>query len=512
MSRRSALLVLASCCVAARAIAQPDVPDGFAVEAVVLDPFDSPPIGFAWLPDGRTLVIEKDTGRVRLAVPGSTASGVILTIPDVTTQVERGLLGVAVDPNWPARPYVYFHATRTGSVIHITMYTASGDLTDTASTNLTLGDPYVLLNDIPDLATTHNGGTLRFGPDGLLYVSLGEDVRPCEAQNLAQPHGKILRLDVSAMPGSGLGPPPKADITPAGNPFTGGDWQGLTYTYGLRNPFRFTVDSQMGNLYIGDVGHLTWEEVDELVQGQDAGANYGWPEYEGPLQDPVGGATDCSTPPFVPPAYVYPNPPGAGVAAIVCGPRYRAGPHAPYVFPRAYDGTLFVADFYGGWIRRLARGGVGWSITDSVAGQPSVLQWAGNLGQIVDLQQGPDGALYFMSFINGGVVRGLHRIVNTLPSDAGEGAEFRRVRSVPNPARRGAGVRLEFDLEGASTVRARIFDPAGRLVCTLGPASESGALHWNGLHRDGRRAGAGLYVFEIEAVGWRARGKIVMEP
>ena len=106
MSRHSALLVLAACLVTTRATAQPDVPDGFAVESVVLDPFDAAPIGFAFLPDGRALVIEKDTGNVRLAMPGSTTSVVILTIPSLTTDSERGLLGVAVDPAWPARPYV----------------------------------------------------------------------------------------------------------------------------------------------------------------------------------------------------------------------------------------------------------------------------------------------------------------------------------------------------------------------------------------------------------------------
>ena len=512
MSRRSIFVVLTSCLLVARAAAQPDVPDGFTLESVVLDPFDGAPIGFAFLPDGRRLVIEKDTGNVRLAMPGTTSSVVILTIPLLTIDSERGLLGVAVDPNWPARPYVYFHSTRIGNVIHITMYTASGDLTNPGSTNVVLGNPYVLLNDLPDGSNVHNGGTLRFGPDGLLYVSLGEDSRRCEAQNLAFALGKILRLDVSAMPGIGTGPPPKADITPVENPYTGGEWQRLVFARGLRNPFRFTVDPQTGNLYIGDVGHATWEEVNELNMMQDGGANFGWPQFEGPVENPIGGAPGCSTPPFVSAIALYPNP-VVGVAAIVCGPRYRTDAHAPYAFPRAYDGDVFFADFYEGWIRRIHFDAGTWSVADSVAGQPSATSWAGNLGQIVDLQQGPDGALYVLSFINGGVARGLHRIVNTLPSDvAAETAGAFRVRSVPNPARLGSGARFECTLGRSNAARVRVFDAAGRLVRTLVPApAASGDLVWDGRHTDGTPAAAGLYVYEFESQrGERAHGKILL--
>lgn len=496
-----------------RAAAQADVPDGFAVQSVVLDPFDASPIGFAFLPDGRILVIEKDSGQVRLATPGNTASVVIATVPNVTTQLERGLLGVAVDPDWPARPYVYFHATRTGATIHITMYTATGDLTDPSSTNLTLGSPYTLLDDIPDVTTNHNGGTLRFGPDGFLYASLGEDTGSCQAQDLALPLGKILRLDVSAMPGPGSGPPPKADITPADNPFVGGEWQRLVYARGLRNPFRFTIDPRSGNLYIGDPGHINWEEVDELVQAGYTGDNFGWPEYEGSLQDPDPSGTNCSTPPFVAPIYQYPNPP-ADVVAVIGGPLYRTDSQAPYSFPAAYDGDLFLADFYGAWIRRLERSGASWSVADSVAGQPRALRWASNLSQIADLQQGPDGALYVMSFVSGGMPRGLHRIVNTLPSAVDERADTGspRVRNLPNPAARGTGVRFEFELGHEQAARIRIFDPAGRLVRTLqpGPAS-SGSVSWDGRSQDGRPVRPGLYLFELRTrTGDRAGGKIVL--
>ena len=392
------------------------------------------------------------------------------------------------------------------------MYAASGDLADPGSTNLVLGNPYVLLNDLPDQSNVHNGGTLRFGQGRFLYVSLGEDARRCEAQNLAMPLGKILRLDVAAMPGMGIGPPPKSDITPADNPYTGGEWQRLVLARGLRNPFRFTADPATGNLYIGDVGHVTWEEVNELNAIQDGGANFGWPGFEGPVENPIGGASGCSTPPFVSAIALYPNP-VADVAAIVCGPRYRIDAHARYSFPRAYDGDIFFADFYAGWIRRLRFDAGVWSVADSVAGQPSALSWASNLGQIVDLQQGPDGALYVMSFINGGVARGLHRIVNTLPADVGEetvGAF--RVRSVPNPARPGFGTRFECTFPDARAACVCVYDAAGRLVRTLVPPhTASGDLHWDGRRADGTPAAPGFYVYEFESRhGEHAHGKIIL--
>lgn len=514
--KRSAwtLLLLVGLAAAPRpAPAQARLPNGFALQSVVLGPFDSPPVGFAFLPDGRLLVIEKDTGQVHLAPVGSTASVVVATLPNLTTEQERGLLGVAVDPSWPARPYVYFHSTRAGAAIHITMYTAAGDLGDPSSTNLTLGSPYTLLDDISDLWSTHNGGTLRFGPDGFLYASIGDDSRSCEAQILGSPLGKILRLDVAGMPGPGSGPPAKADLVAAGNPFAGGDWQRLVYAYGLRNPFRFGIDAASGDLYVGDVGLDVWEEIDALVQAGYTGANFGWPEFEGPLQDPEWHSVDCSLPPpYVDPIHVYPNPP-TGVAAVTGGPRYRTDALAPYGFPRAYDGEVFLADFYGRWIRRLTpAGGGAWVVADSVAGQPSALRWADGFGQIADLQQGPDGGLYFAQFSSGALPRGVHRIVNTLPSDIAAAGGRAWIRATPNPASTRGGVVLHYRPAGSEPAHLRIHDVAGRLVRSLGVASAGGGVRiWDGCDRRGRRVAPGVYFVALATPsGPTVRSKLVL--
>jgi len=494
-------------------VAAQNLPTGFVFQQVVGEPFGSNPVAFAFLPDGRSVLLEKDTGVVRLSAVGSGTSTAIATIPNVVAGAERGLLGVAVDPSWPARPYLYFHACKTGDVIHIVMYTATGDLSAPSSVAMTLGSPFVLVDDIPDRFANHNGGTLRFGTDGHLYVSIGDDSRGCDAQDTGILSGKILRLDVSHMPGAGTGPPPRADITPAGNPFPGPDPDArLVWALGLRNPFRFTIDPQTNDLYVGDVGLETWEEMD-AIPAAGGGTNYGWPEFEGPLQDPDPNFADCSTGPFATPLYYYPNPAGGQVAAVSGGPRYRPNPFSPLSFPSVYNGDLFFCEFYARWMRRLTFTGSGWSLAAPVPGQPSAENWAQNIGSVSDLQAGPDGALYLLVMFNSGPARGLHRIVNTLPSDADVGGpELAGARFVPNPGRVARGVTLHFAPTWATPIELRVYDVGGRLVRVLetGPRP-NGSLFWDGRRRDGTAVGAGLYVYRlVTPSGASAEGRVLL--
>lgn len=488
------------------------LPTGFALQDVVLEPFATNPVGFAFLPDGRILVIEKDSGNVRLAASGAGTSAVIATIQGVTAGDERGLLGVAVDPTWPARPYVYFHFTHTDSTVHVTMYTASGDLALPGSTNMTLASPYLLFKGIGDVYTHHNGGTLRFGPDGCLYVSAGDDGIACEAQDIDRPNGKILRLFVANMPGTGSGPPPLGDITPADNPFFGStDNARLVYAYGLRNPFRFTVDFPTGNLYIGDVGLLAWEEVDELVALGYTGNNYGWPALEGFVPPPC--CTECAShPPFTDPVHVYANPTDPDLSAVViAGPRYRRAPDAPSSFPFEYVGDVFIAEFYAGWIRRLKRTGDAWDIAPAVPGQPDAGSWANGIPYITDFQLGPDGALYFVNMIGIALPRGVHRIVDLGSTDTAAAVVGAGIRTVPNPGRAGAGLSIRYHL-AAAVLEVRVYDASGRLVRTLRPASgAANALHWDGRDDRGREAAPGLYLLRLTlAHGKPLHGKITL--
>ncbi|HLG93491.1 MAG TPA: PQQ-dependent sugar dehydrogenase, partial [candidate division Zixibacteria bacterium] len=328
------------------------VPTGFVDQLVVGGL--SQPAAFAFLPDGRILFTEQKTRRIRMIVNGAiSTTDPIITITDVqTTGNEQGLLGIAIDPEWPARPYVYVYFDQTGSsMIYLSMFTATGDLSDPNSHNLSLGSRYNIITDIPDGASNHNGGTIRFGPDSMLYASLGEDADPCKAQDSTSFKGVILRISVDSLPGSGSGPATKSAITPSDNPFPGPSANArLVWAYGLRNPFRFNIDGQTGSLYIADVGQGTWEEVSECAGGE----NFGWPFREGPATRTVAGCTEpggSGNGSFVPPIAYY-NRTGF-TASIVSAGLYRpiAGPNF-FNFPPEYNGDYFFIDYYQGFMRR----------------------------------------------------------------------------------------------------------------------------------------------------------------
>jgi len=486
------------------------VPHGFELQPVVSGPFDANPVGFAFLPDGRILILEKNTGNVRLATAGASTSTTIHTIPAVAPTYEGGLLGVAVDPAWPERPYLYFHVSRTNTVIQVLRYTGLGELDVESSSDLQLIDPYIVLGDLPDQQGIHQGGTLRFGPDGYLYVSIGDDGSPCDAQDRTRFNGKILRIDVAGLPAEGGGPPPKTVLAPPTNPYpAGGDNEALVYAYGFRNPFRFTIDSATGDLYVGDVGESTYEEVDELPSTM-AGANFGWPEYEATLPDPVAGADTCSTGPFTAPVFEYLHSPTLQ-ASIVCGPVVHPVAGSAFGFPPAYDGDLFVSEFFAGWIKRLVRGAGGWDIAAPVPGQAEWENWAVGLPAISDLQLGPDGALYFMQHLSGSPLeRGLYRIIDTASTDAGQPGTSLKIEAFPNPMRVGADTvaRFTFGEESASLC---IFDAIGRRVWQA--RTHAGTAFWDGSTAGGERSGAGIYFYELEtASGRRATGKLTRVP
>jgi cysteine-rich repeat protein len=384
------------------------LPTGFTDEVVTSGL--SQPASFAFLPDGRILVVEQVTRRIRLIV-GGLATGPLHTIADVNTSgSERGLLGIAVDPGYPARPYlyVYFSHTGTPNTNYISMFALTGDLSDGSSTNLQVdaASRFNILTDIPDNASNHNAGTLRFGPDGALYASLGEDADACAAQTLGSLKGAILRLSVGSLPGAGSGPPAKSTLVPSGNPFPGpNDNARLTFAYGLRNPFRFHVDPATGDLFIGDVGLIDFEEADRAVGGE----NFGWPFREGPLIRTPGGCSEPGGPggsTYDAPITYYDR--SGFTAAIIGAGLYRQVDY-PFdlSFPPEYDGDYFFADYFQGFLRRVKESGGAWSPAPA-PGQPNADDWATQISTPGDFLPGPDGALYYLSQFGGGGT--LHRI------------------------------------------------------------------------------------------------------
>jgi glucose/arabinose dehydrogenase len=310
-------------------------------------------------PDGRIFVCEQG-GALRVI-----KNGALLATPFVSLSVnalgERGLLGVALDPAFAVNGYVYVYYTTSSSPIHnrISRFTASGDVAVSASE--------VVLLDLDDLsgATNHNGGAIHFGPDGRLYVAVGENALPSNAQSLTNLLGKVLRINSDG-------------TIPVDNPFYGSTSgrNRAIWALGLRNPFTFAFRPGTGRMFVNDVGASTWEEIDDGI----AGSNYGWPQTEGP--NPAGASGVRY------PLYSYAH--DGSTCAIAGGAFYDP---ASVTFPADYVGSYFFADLCAGWIKRFDPASS--AVTAFAAGVPNP----------VDLLVGADGSLYYLARGDGSVVR-----------------------------------------------------------------------------------------------------------
>lgn len=312
-----------------------------------------PPVtSMAETPDGRVLVATQN-GEVRVVEGGALLDTAALTIA-VDSRGERGLIGIAVDPDFEGNGFVYLHHTVKGvgtdpSFNEVTRFTMVGNSIDpTSALTLQQMDPL-------SAERNHNGGALGFGPDGQLYIATGENVNSLNAQNLSNKLGKLLRID------------PATGAPSAGNPFLG--VSGVApeiWAYGFRNPFQgiaFSPDD--GTLFINDVGERDWEEINVGV----AGGNYGWPDEE-------GGGPDLS---LLDPIFRYENPTDG--CAITGGAFYGSGHQA---FGSDFGGDYLFADYCNGQIR----------VRDSVTGDVTV--FASGFAWLVDLATSEDGGLYYL--------------------------------------------------------------------------------------------------------------------
>lgn len=472
------------------------VPTDFVEEGIVTG-LDEPN-SLAFLPDGRLLLTERTTGKVRMVVAGHlAATDPALTVPDVRSDdAERGCQGIAVDPRWPQHPYIYVGLTRTDGLA-LMRFTGSGDLSDPLGENLTFGSPYALLQQVRDLCPCHNGLGLRFGTDGHLLFTIGDDGAACQAQDTTSLVGKLLRLDVSRLPAGAGGPPPVALLIPPGNPFAGIDSvAALVYAYGLRNPWRFHVDPATGAILLADVGLSEYEEIDEVFGGD----NFGWPFREGPL---IRTPPDCSEPggagatTYDPPIIAVHQ--SEGFSAILTAGIYRPPLGATATWPSTYWGNLFFGNFYYSQLRRLIRSGGDWLLAPTVPGQPTPLDWATEIVYVSDFLEGPDGSLYWLKAWDdafnpiSGMVR---RIRYTGPpvGVAPRSAPVATLAAAPNPFH-GATV-LNWSAPHPGPLHLEIFDLAGRRVRDLGqsvPVS-GGRATWDGRDDHGDALPAGVYL------------------
>jgi glucose/arabinose dehydrogenase len=222
---------------------------------------------------GRLFIVEQG-GTVRVVKGGTLLAGDFLDISsEVGTGGERGLLGLAFDPDFATNRRLYVHYTRGDGDVVISRLTAN-----TAKTSVPSSSEDILFTVEHSSQTNHNGGALAFGPDGYLYIAVGDggSGQSSNAQDLDTRLGKVLRIDVngSNAPGGDYGYPPT-------NPYVGTSGDDAIFASGLRNPWRITFDRQTDDLWIADVGANTYEEVDRDTAPPSGGRDYGWDEMEG---------------------------------------------------------------------------------------------------------------------------------------------------------------------------------------------------------------------------------------
>jgi len=352
------------------------LPPGFTEGLVATGLTNATAMSFS--PDGRLFVCQQ-AGALRVISNGTLLPTPFTTVATSATG-ERGLLGVTFDPNFASNRFVYVYYTAATPATHnrVSRFTAS-----IADPNVAEPGSEVAILDLDDLsgATNHNGGAIHFGPDGKLYVAVGENANPANAQTVGNRLGKLLRVN--------------ADGTiPADNPLTfpgiAGSPTGANraiWAVGLRNPYTFAFQPGTGRMFINDVGASTWEEINDGI----VASNYGWSICEGACTPPNGNFRD--------PLFQYDHVIGAtGGCAIVGGAFYNPPVNQ---FPASYVGKYFFGDLCSGWIR----------VMDPSNNTAS--DFASAIATPVDVQIGPEGSLYYL--IRGGTGQ-VWKVSSTTPA------------------------------------------------------------------------------------------------
>jgi len=309
--------------------------------SVVLEPVISDlgaPLALTHAGDGQgRLFITEQSGQILVHDGQNLLSEPFLDVAsEISTGNERGLLSAAFHPNYPVNGFFYVFYTDLGGDLTIARYQVSG-----ADPNRADADSGQVLLSIPhQVFENHNGGQLQFGPDGFLYAGTGDGGGAGDSegngQNLGTLLGAILRLDVDN-PGAG-----QNYGIPGDNPFLGdGDARDEIWAYGLRNPWRFSFDRDLGDLWIADVGQNEFEEINLQPDGSGGGENYGWNTMEG---SSCFRGNNCNDTGLTLPTLEYDHSEGCSVTG---GYRYRGAAIAElagaYVFGDFCSGTIWAA-------------------------------------------------------------------------------------------------------------------------------------------------------------------------
>ncbi|MDX1745250.1 MAG: PQQ-dependent sugar dehydrogenase, partial [Halobacteriales archaeon] len=357
------------------------------VDEIVISGLNQP-ISIRFLPDGRALILQKG-GTIVIADPAQGwGTATYMTITNITSGQEKGLIDIALDPDFATNGYFYlYYSPSTPKKFRIARFEHqenSGGLTSTGALSsefLVWEEKWPEANALQNCC--HYGAGLDFGPDGTLYLTPGDKFDGTNAQDLTTSAGSIIRVN-------------KDGTIPADNPFVGNTngWDESIWAYGLRNPFRARWDRTPGEerFFVGEVGGNDQDKSWEDLHLGEAGANYGWPHCEGPFDDPdlAVDFPSCDTTLYTGPIYAYKHTDGSpNGGSITGGVVYRGN-----AFPNQYYGTYFFGDYALEYIRYLTFDPSNPTVvTGAFDFQPAA-------GPIVALEEGPDGALYYIR-ING---------------------------------------------------------------------------------------------------------------
>lgn len=376
MPRTPALLLLLALPVGAQSIALERVATGFSL-----------PVDLTAPPGDARLFVSQNDGRVFVIENGVTLPQPFMDLSALVHPVE-GLSGIAFHPAYGSNGYVYaawLDVTLQAQLVRFTVSATDPNQVDPVSAT-------PILDPVAQPSHIHNWSRPLFGPDGMLYLPTGDGVPPGNqndnfAQDLGLLYGKVLRLDVDA---------PFPHI-PADNPFVGVPGaREEVWAFGLRNPWRASFDRLTGDLWLGDVGRASWEELDAVPAGSGGGHNFGWRCLEGHVCQGFAGCIDCQDPGLHAPLFEYRH--GDGRCALVAGYVYR-GAALPEL-----QGRFFVGDFCTGRTWSLMWDGVG--LTAAREESASMFASDGSRpDKIVGFGEDSAGELYILDAADGEVFR-----------------------------------------------------------------------------------------------------------
>ena len=426
----------------------------------------SRPVDIRHADDDRLFIVEQ-SGKIWQMDKSGTVRSVFLDLSDLITDQnnEQGLLGLAFHPNYTENGYFFVNYTDKAGNTVISRYTVSDDpnIADPQSQKL------ILQQDQP--FPNHNGGNLAFGPDGYLYIGLGDGGAANDPQKNGQNHltllAKMLRIDIDT---------DQTYKIPPDNPFTDDDFTAdEIWALGLRNPWRYTFDKETGDLWIADVGQDRIEEIDLQPASSPGGENYGWRCKEGSLDHRTQDCPPNET--FTDPVYEYNH--NDGDCSITGGYVYR-GEETTTLF-----GHYIYADICTGSIWKL--------IFDNDSWENSKIA---ELNTPSCFGEDQTGELYVASLVEGNIYK-----FDQITSDRSVQAQPRVMLSYPNPTKE----MIHINFDKALTAMFRLFTPQGRLLLS------HPLLNQERLSIDVSSFPDGLYLYRVSTASNTMSGKIIRQ-